>query len=102
VDDLHTALAGALSEMLASRPATAVKRAAGDARNVQRYALGPLMLTTVMVPAGGYLYAYVGLPRLPGKIPSGYDPVVWFADPSRIPQTRENARWALRYINQVG
>jgi hypothetical protein len=102
VDDLHAALAGALSEMLASRPATAVKRSPGDARNVQRYAFGPLMLTAIMVPAGGYLYAYVGLPRLPGDVPSGYDPVVWFADVSRVPQIRENARWALRYINEVG
>lgn len=84
--------------MLARRPSSAISRASGDARNVQRYGYGPLALAAVLFPHGGNLYAYLGLPLL--SIDGlGNDPVAWLQDATLIPATRERARNLLKLVD---
>jgi hypothetical protein len=97
---LRAPLAEGMRAMLAARPAAAIDRELADARNVQRYRLGPLALTSVTVPAGGWLYAYLGLPRSPDpRMPPESDPAGWLADPARMPQSRSAARIILRIVD---
>jgi len=100
IDDMQAVLADALRLMLAARAASAVERLETDARNVQRYGLGPLALTSVMVPVGGFLYAYVGLPPLTvAGLNPDYDPVVWLSDQKTIPDSRASAQSLLGAID---
>jgi hypothetical protein len=100
---LKDELAEALRAMLTRWPASAVVRASDDARNVQRYGEGPFGFTSVMIPVGGWLYAYFGLPRyltLEGfPIPQGYDPAIWLTNPDKMP-SQATAQSLLKFIDE--
>jgi hypothetical protein len=101
VDDVALALTEAMRAMLQRRPATELSRLDGESRNVQRYGAVPFALACVMVPRDGHVYAHWGLPVLAGRHPfftRNNDPVSWFDDVGRIPNSRSAARAMLQGI----